>query len=210
MEWTMGNRGDEWWVWTGGWYELDGETNYLTNWPELDADSLIVDIGAYEGKLIKTLVEKYGCKAYGFEPSPRAFKVMTARLQEHKRAILFPCAVGEKSETVCLYDCERDGATLLEEREPHCNVEMVSYEGLCKTIDLSHVDLMAINIEGYEHKLIPHMMDIGAMTTIKHLMIQWHGMTTEILQAQRKLQARIAETHEMIWNLGAWEAWRVK
>lgn len=199
-----------WWVWTGGWYELNGENTYYINWP-LTPESIVLDIGAYEGGTTLRFATRYKCKIYAFEPSPRAYQVAKERLKDLSTVTLLPYGLGVRDGTFPLGDSDRDGASFRKLIEkPIVQAEM---REICKaliTLGILDVDLAIINIEGSEYELMALIVKCKLVSYIKRFMIQWHFYTPEYQEQQLRIQTQLAQTHRMLWNLGAWEAWQIQ
>ena len=202
-----GTRPD-WYVWTGGWYEEDGENNYYCNWPMLTPESVVVEAGGYEGAWAKRIADAYDPTIHSFEPAPRAHKMAVEKLAEYPKVHLHLYGLGATTETLPLGDSDRDGASFLKPEEwPFVIAEKRCFGDVLKELGVKHIDLMAINIEGGEFELLPYITQARIITQIDRLMIQWHAPTAETVDVQMGIQGRMAETHRMVWNLGAWEAW---
>ena len=201
----------DWYVWTGGWYEEDGENNYYCEWPMLTEDSIVFEAGGYEGAWAKRIADAYDPTIHSFEPAPRAHKMAVEKLAGYPKVHLHLYGLGATNETLPLGDSDRDGASFLKpDEDPFVMAQKRCFAEVVQELGVTHIDLMAINIEGGEFELIPHITQTGLIHSIERLMIQWHAPGREDIDIQMGVQERIAETHEMIWNLGAWEAWERK
>lgn len=207
-----------WYVWTGGWYENDGEATYYVAWDDLPAGGIVWDVGGYEGNWTKRMAEKYPtCTFHLFEPAPRAFGVAKDRLAALTNVHLHPYGLGTAGGTFPLYDCNRDSATFLPGGKPGtpdgaaaAEAQIVPFWRAMLAERVDRIDLMSLNIEGGEFALLSYLVASGLIRRIERLMIQWHSVVDNALATQETIQEAMAETHAMAWNLGAWEAWRVK
>lgn len=207
----------KWYVWTGGWYELDGEATYYVDWGNLGDDATVFDIGCYEGKWLSLMCAKFPkYKYYGFEPAPRAFGIAKKRLYGECSVSLYNFGLGTQSGVFRLRDYNRDSATFMpptEYSDPNymgeTNAQIMNISQFLESEDIQCIDLMVINIEGMEFELIPYIIEKGIVGVTKHFMIQWHSVVPNALARQQEIQTQLARTHHMVWNLGAWEAWQI-
>jgi FkbM family methyltransferase len=202
----------DWYRWDGGWYEMDGEHTRYTVWDELKAGDVVLDVGGYRGQFVVLMLEKYpACVYYSFEPSPVSFAAMQERLGGYDNVKLFNFGLGATNRTGTLYDSERDSATFVD-GTPIAIVEarIVDVAQFWKQHNITRVALMELNIEGGEFELLPYMLELGLLEQIERMMIQWHSVVSRSAKKQLEIQSAIAKSHEMIWNLGAWEGWRLR
>lgn len=152
---------------------------------ELDKDSVCVDCGANVGK-VSHLFASYGATVYSFEPNPFAYAELT------KESILYPTiqpiqkAVGVSSGKVNLYFHDNSasdpvlysqGSSLLVSKpnvneDGHAEVETQNLSEFLSTIKC--VDILKIDVEGYEVELIPHLIESNALNNVKHVFIETH------------------------------------
>jgi FkbM family methyltransferase len=198
-----------WYRWDGGWYECEGEKTRYCVW-DVGPESIVWDVGAYEGEWSRRMAERYDPHLYLFEPIPRARNLAQTRWGANPKMWFSHFALGAEERIVEFHDCDRDGAGMFSEGNPVLDVQMISFEQAMEKTGVEHIDLMSLNIEGGEYELLPHILDTGIIHRIDRMMIQWHWRQEGDDKRQRAIQERIAETHRMRWNHAAWEAWRKK
>jgi len=134
----------------------------------LNKNSVVVEIGAYKGRWALQIAERYNPNLYLFEPQGWAFDCLTDVLSRYQ-ARTFNYALGTESGQQWLGSFGNDGATLLSDNGVEIKVVDVT-ETILPRLD---IDLMLINIEGYEYELIPYLIECGV--TPKALMVQFHA-----------------------------------
>jgi FkbM family methyltransferase len=201
--WTPQNRAEwpKWFVWTGGWYECNGEQKYYTNWPGLDG--VVFDVGSYEGAWAAAMISRYGYTVHGFEPASRAYAIA-----KQKNPNTHNYGLGATTRDGILYDVDRDGASFIPNKYRSEPAKIVDFNEACKQIGVDRIALMSLNIEGGEFELLPHILK--SAVAVERFMIQWHSVVPDYAEKQYTIQSALAETHKMDWNLGAWEAWSQK
>lgn len=183
------------------------------DWPQLTSDSIVVDVGGYEGKWASELTKLYAPQIYCFEPAIRAARASNHLLEELPNVQMFPYALGDRNGTFVLGDNQRDGASFLKNEEG-APAQMRDASILFDELGLTYIDLMQINVEGFEFILIPYLIRAGYIKKIRCLQIQWHCLWTpegnggpQNPHYRDIVRCKIAETHEMLWNAGTHEAW---
>lgn len=153
------------------WNEVDGDNTFAIDWP-LDRSSIVYEVGAFKGRWAKQIIDKYGCTVYAFEPQHWAFRELI-KLQDDYPTLI-PCnyALGvETKQDVPMGEFETDACSFLHVGE--------RTQGKGDMVDVStyitqHIDLMMINIEGYEYELLRHMINTHVITHVERLCVQYH------------------------------------
>lgn len=157
----------------------------VIDWPlcthfDLPLNATIVVVGAYKGRALDLLAHMFPQyeKIVGYEPQLWAAAEAGERIQ-NRRAITVH-AVGLGAETrfnVPMGEWHTDAASFVNigpgTREQGHGTIMEADAGL-QMADLTHIDLMVMNIEGGEYDLIPRLLVTGWLPRIDRLAVQWH------------------------------------
>lgn len=200
-----------WYRWDGGWYESDAENTRYATWDNFGNGAIVFDVGAYEGEWSRRMADKYAdYRLFAFEPAPRAFEVARKRLSAYENVSLYNFGLGVTSGTFRLYDHQRDAATFVQIGGSAIDAEIVSIGEFMNQENIDRIALMAVNIEGGEFELLPHLIDSRLVRRVERFMIQWHSVVVDSRERQFAIQDALARTHKMLWNHGAWEAWHLR
>lgn len=202
----------DWWVWTGGWYQENGEENYYYNHP-LTEDSVVLEVGSYRGKFAKNISERYHCTVIGYEPSSYSFAAALKETSGLERVMINNVGMGHCYEERILYDTHRDGANIFRDssddgKSPPETIQIVDVASVVRAI--GDIDLFVINCEGCEFVVFERLIEEGLIGNLDRIMIQWHLAEDRDEAWQWRICDEIAKTHLMEWNLGAWELWRLR
>lgn len=115
-------------------------------------------------------------------------------------------ALGDRFEPAYMSKWETDGCSLVDGREHQ--VTMVEIEKTFKLLKVGNIDLMLMNIEGYEYTLLPHMLERGIQP--KRLMVQFHTFVDQYGMALAHIHAALERYgYRIVWTYGvmltAWE-----
>jgi FkbM family methyltransferase len=197
-----------WWVWTGGWYECNGEKDYYFK-HNLAPDSIVLEAGSYRGKFAAGIAERYDCRVEGYEPSTFSYRAALEKTAPYPKVKIHNLGLSDKDEERTLYDTHRDSSNLFTPGEGW--PETVKLLDVSKVVqDLGHVDLFSINCEGWEFYIFPRLFETESICLLGRIMIQWHSVVDDAFAHQVQIQSTLAKTHKMEWNLGAWELWSPK
>lgn len=177
------------------------------DWP-LTAESVVVEVGGYEGRWAQEIACLYSPRLYVYEPQQWAFRRILQRFRRLRlsRPFVFNYGLGE---------CDRadapmgawhtDGASFLKPPDEGGGGRgrLRRAADALAELGIDGIDLMQINVEGYEARLVPHLAETGWLAKTRWLVIQLHGAI------RAELEMVLAPTHRLLWS-GAFDAWERK
>lgn len=170
------------------------------DWPMLDRRSVVVEVGGYKGRWALQIAERYHPRLFVFEPQPWAYATCAQALGSAARVL--PYGLGVTSGMLPMGDWETDGASFAKPAAQGSGM-LREIGRAFKDLGIKRVDLMLMNIEGYEYQLLPHMLDKGILP--HRLMVQMHDFAGD----SAALRERLASTYRLLWDYGnmltAWE-----
>lgn len=198
------------------WFAVDGDNTLALDWG-LNENSLVWEIGGFEGRWAQQIWDKFHCHIDVFEPQYWAVEKLKKRFDGIEKITIHPYGLmvpprEYEWETMSIGGYETDGAGLYSDKYPILAVPFrdINYE----LSELSKkVDLALMNIEGYEFELIPHLIETGKMKKFKHFWCQFHmGLgITDVNTRKDWIFSALSKTHDMIWNcFPTAVAWRLK
>ncbi len=143
------------------WFNDNGDE--LLRKANLTENSLVVDIGAYQGLWLKDMNQRYNCTAIGFEPmSFEPIANLNEKITIHRKAL-----------------SNRDGSEVISDKSDSSTIgegdtvieTMDSAKFFKEDID---IDVLQINIEGYEYLLVPYLIENNLLDRVKRVQIQFH------------------------------------
>lgn len=178
------------------------------DWP-LDRDSVVVEVGGFKGRWALQIAELYNPHLYVFEPQPWAAAVCREALGERARVLEYALGVEGDDEhpvTVAMGEWETDGCSII--KPGHNHVTMHAIERVFAFLGLTHIDLMLMNIEGYEYTLLPYMLEQGIAPC--RLMVQFHTFADPSGMRLAKIYEQLEQAHYSVaWTydvtLTAWD-----
>lgn len=173
------------------------------DWP-LTKDSTVVEVGGYKGRWALQIADRYGPRLFVFEPQQWAYDVCRDVLGE--RATVYNIALGIEDAVLPMGKWETDGCSFLEDDGHYGN--MVEIDAFLQDVRIGPIDLMLINIEGYEYTLIPHMLRKDIYPA--RLMVQFHGFADpDGTKTERIFRLLADDGYTIPWSYGktltAWE-----
>jgi FkbM family methyltransferase len=178
----------------------------------IDADSVVVDVGAFTGSWAQNIVQRYDPVIYAFEPNPNSFMRLQEKAQNNPKLQPMPYGLGDEDMTV-EFTMNGLGSSMCDERSSHSDtpritVEIADIDRVWKDLKLGQVDLMKINIEGAEFPLLDRMIKTGLLNKVDCFMIQFHEWHPGAYRKRERIREELSKTHRLEWDYHfVWEKW---
>lgn len=192
------------------WYTQDKNSRFRTNYPELTAQSIVLDLGGYEGQWASDIYAEHLCKIHVFEPLPDYAAAIERRFRNNESVEVYAYGLGARDEQLEFAVAE-DATSVFGEGTNKVAVDIKNIDTFLAEQNIATIDLMKINIEGGEYELLEHLLEQGLARRIKNLQIQFHNFVPNAEVRMKDIQSRLAETHETTYLYPFfWENWRLR
>jgi FkbM family methyltransferase len=141
--------------------------NYLTQiqghtlWrPGLYSDAIVVDLGANRGAFSAQMIRTHHCRCYAFEANPK----LAAGIQTSPALTVFPYAVARDDGVLRFRLAPNDEESMIqrsssERSEGVIDVEAIRLEPFLKSLGISKIDVLKMDIEGAEIEVLDSCSD---------------------------------------------------
>ena len=174
-------------------------------YPEFNKNSLVFEIGGYQGDGMRKMYEQYKCDIYVFEPIKEYYDAIT------KDVKAFNFGLSDTTRTARI-NVAKDGSSLhYVITDKFIDIELICIKDFIHQENIKHVDLMNVNIEGEEYNLLPYMIKEGLMPIFDYVQIQFHDATPDCVVKRDNIHKGLSLTHTLSWSLDfIWELWEKK
>jgi FkbM family methyltransferase len=197
------------------WLAAINANRHLLIEADIDADSVVLDAGAYTGEWAQEIIDRYNPTVHAFEPDPRNYKHLAKRAQANSRLIPHSFGLGDKSEHVRM-SLELMGSSVFSDTSgkngvPWAEIEIRDIVDAWQSLALGRVELMKINIEGAEFPLLERMIEANLLKNVDCFMIQFHEWHPGAYRRRRAIRKAMNKTHRLVWDYHfIWEKWVLK
>lgn len=191
------------------WFHADGDRTLSTTYP-LHSGSTVFEVGGYTGTWSAKLAKLYDPFIYAFEPVQSFYSELAQRFAANHKVRAFNFGLSDQNETgkICV---SSDGSSLLKSNGP---LELVQLREICEVVEelgISNIDLIQINIEGGEFRLLHRMLETGLTKRCSNIQIQFHAVIPGAMEQREDIRRRLETTHSLLYDYPfVWEAWRLK
>lgn len=192
------------------WYADDAEDRLRLDYP-LNSDSIVVDLGGYEGRWTSDIVARFGCRVHVFEPVHRFAKKLRWRFEHNPLVTVHECGLAGKDEKATIF-MGADGTSIFRRASGESiTIDLREAAAYLSAQAIDRIDLVKINIEGGEYDLLDHLIASGWIAKIRDVQVQFHDFVPDAEHRMAGIKEKLSRTHELTYEYPfVWENWRLK
>jgi FkbM family methyltransferase len=189
------------------WFGDNGDKTHRLNY-ELNENSLVFDLGGFEGGWSYDIVQKFNCNVYVFEPVKIYYEKIVDRFKDNIKVRVFNIGLSNKNEFVDIF-YNGDSSSMVFKTS---TVEKIKIKNICDFLDdnnINKIDLIKINIEGAEFDLLDEVIERGYQTKFDNIQVQFHKMFNDCYERRDAIRKKLSETHHLTYDYKfVWENWK--
>jgi FkbM family methyltransferase len=191
------------------WMEINGDKTLRLNYA-LNKESLVFDLGGYEGQWSSDIFSKYQCNIWIFEPFQKYAQNIIKRFEQNEKIKVFEFGLGERDNTLKIFVNDDATSTFRKSGEGY-DIKLISAADFINSKGVKYIDLMKINIEGGEYELLESLIDKGFIKNIGNIQVQFHDFVPNAKERMQKIQSSLMKTHKITYEYEfVWENWALK
>jgi FkbM family methyltransferase len=189
------------------WYRKGGESTLRFNYP-LTCESTVFDIGGYRGYFVREIVARYDPHVYVFEPVPDFFEQLVKEFGANPKVKM--CDYGLSNvDSISQMLLADEGSTIYMTGEMRTTVRLRDIQTVVQELGINRIDLIKINIEGGEYKLLRRMLETGLVSICQDIQVQFHRFYPNSQKLRSEIRSALQETHFITYDYPfVWENWR--
>ncbi len=188
----------------------DGGDNRFRFDYELRPDSIVLDLGGYEGQWASDLYARQRCRIVIFEPVTKFAEQIKSRFAKNPDIEVVPFALGsnERTETISIAGAS---SSAYKAKAETTTIRFLDFKQWLDTQEFSSIALMKINIEGGEYELLERIIEAGLADRIENIQVQFHNFVANAKSRMAQIQGALAVTHLPTYQYEfVWENWQRK
>jgi FkbM family methyltransferase len=189
------------------WYSEDADATLRFNYP-LTSESTVFDIGGCRGNFAREIVARYDPHVYVFEPVPQFFEQLVPEFGANPKVKVCDYGLSEV-DSISQMALAGEGSTIYMTGEMQTTVRLRDILTVVQELGIKRIDLIKINIEGGEYKLLRRMLETGLVSICQDIQVQFHSFYPNSRRLRSEIRSALQETHFITYDYPfVWENWR--
>jgi len=189
------------------WFSIGGDDSLRINYP-LNEDSLVLDLGGYEGTWTQKIYDKYQCSIHVFEPIPNLYKNLVEKFKDKDKIKIYNFGISDENKEIEI-SLLNDGSSFYIESENKVKTKVKSLIEFLEDKKIENVDLIKINIEGDEFPLLKNLIDNNKTNLFKDIQVQFHQFIPDSINKRNWIREKLSLTHTLTYDYEfVWENWK--
>ncbi len=190
------------------WFDKNGDKTLRLNY-KLTNNSIVFDVGAYQGDWASDIFSKYCCNIFCFEPVSQFAKKLQKRFECNKKIEIFNFGLSDTNKDV-LISLAKDSSSMFH-GDLSETVKLIKIDDFLVENGIRHIDLMKINIEGSEYDFLDYLINSMLIKKINNIQIQFHDFVPNAKKRMKQIQQNLSITHNVTYQYEfVWENWQRK
>jgi len=178
---------------------------------DLNQESIVFDVGGFEGQFSKKIYENYGCNIFIFEPHPLFFNKIAEGFKEASEVKFFNFGLSDRDFEINILN-NGPGTSIINDVQNGTKVKIRSIIDFIYQSRIKNIDLIKLNIEGSEYEVLDALLKSNLIEIIDNLLIQFHLIDDDSKLKRDLIQKKLTKTHKKNFDYYfVWESWsRIK
>ena len=128
------------------WFQARGDQTLSISYP-LQAESIVVEVGGYNGTWSSKIAERYNPHIYAFEPVKSFYSILCKRFENNPKVKVFRFGLSDQDESSEISLCA-DGSSVHRSSGVRESIQLRDIDAVIEELGIPTIDLIQINIEG--------------------------------------------------------------
>jgi FkbM family methyltransferase len=174
---------------------------------DLTPDSVVMDVGGFEGEWAEKIFQRYGCLIHIFEPVASFYTMIEKKIEGNGKVTVYDFGLGgtDRKETISV---DENASSIYKSDGAHEEITIVGIIGWLKKHKITEVDLIKINIEGGEFELLEKLIENNTLDLFRNIQVQFHRFAPNADARMGEIQKQLSKTHRATYSYPyIWENW---
>lgn len=185
-------------------------------WPdvmkfELKGKPILFDVGGYKGDWAQIATDRYGeSTIYIFEPVSEFYNIISERYKGNTNIKVYNFGLSDQNRTEKI-SLRGDSSSVFVEGGDFEEIKLRDIREFLFEEKIFHVDLIKINIEGEEYRLLEYLIKTPELNIFENYLIQFHGYVENYVERRDGIIKELAVYYDRIFNYDfIFEGWSIK
>lgn len=191
------------------WFKINGDKT-LRLFYKINQDSVVFDVGGYEGNWASDIFSMYLCNILIFEPVECFFNIIKKRFKQNHKVHVFKFGLAGKNRFENI-NVDSSSSSIFKRGNETEKAKMTDIVSFLKKKEIKVVDLIKINIEGGEYELLDRMIDSEEIRKFVNIQVQFHDFVPNAKKHMLDIEKKLSKTHRLTYRYEfVWENWYLK
>lgn len=193
------------------WWSRDrGDETLRLEYP-LNEESVVFDLGGYQGDFAFEINKKYGCHVFVYEPVKKFYEQCILRFDNNPKIKCFNYGLFNESGKAFISDEDNGSSIIKNNTSNNEQIILKQFKEEYDRLGIKKINLLKINVEGSEFLIIPHLIEQNLIKNINDLQVQFHTFFPNAEELRNEIRSNLKKTHIEQWNYPfIWESWRLR
>jgi len=188
------------------WFKDMGDQTHRINY-DLTENSIVFDLGGYEGQWANDIFMKYSSNMFVFEPFDLYAEKIKQRFNNIEKIKVFDFGLSNVS-TITKLNINNDASSIFTSGGDTVDIKLVKADDFLTSMHIGYISLMKINIEGGEYDLLEFLIDKNFINQIENIQVQFHYFVPNAEKRMLEIQNQLKLTHRLTYQYAfVWENW---
>jgi FkbM family methyltransferase len=176
----------------------------------LNAGSVVFDLGGYKGQWASDIYSSYLAKVYIFEVYTPFYNHIAKRFTGNSNINVYNFGLASQTKTEQI-TIDVFSTSSFKKSDNMVDIHLKKASDFITEHGVNKIDLMKINIEGAEYDLLEHIIESGIINNIGDLQIQFHDFVPNAFNEMTAIRNKLSKTHYPTYKFDfIWDNWRLK
>jgi FkbM family methyltransferase len=191
------------------WFSDGGDLRYRYDY-DLNKDSIVFDVGGYEGTFSKKINDDFGCNIFIFEPMKYYHDLILNKFIFDPNIKVHNFGLSKLTEDIKIFH-SGDASSIFKESDSYEIVTLKNISDFINDNNITKIDLLKINIEGSEYDLLERLIECDKLNIIDNIQVQFHSFVPNCVERRNSIREHLRKTHDETYCYEfVWENWKIK
>jgi len=190
------------------WFENKGDYTHRLNY-NLNEDSVVFDLGGYEGWFVEQMVNKFNCNVYCFEPLQKFSAIIEKKFIGNNKVHVYTMGISNEIKKSIIY-LNKDASSTNIKNGKAIEIKLTRIDKIMSENNIKFVDLIKLNIEGDEYDVLDYIINNQIQENFGDIQVQFHKIGN-FQERYNNIKKELEKTHELTYYYPfVWENWKLK